>query len=791
MNDLALTSIISLLGPEGRAALEPLAARLDPGAPLSPFQRRVLLETSLLDGQSLVIASPTGSGKSLLADAAIAVSLRRDRGPAVYLTPTRTLATERATTLAHLLAPAGFRVSLSTRDSREDDEAILTGRTDVLVCTYEKAAALALRSRSWAENAALLVVDELQLLYTPQRGPRAQVLLHWWLGRDRQPSVLGLTSSPKAARRFARRFSLPCVENNERLAPLARLTLRMDERTLHWDEPVDPPSFATPDGWPPHFGDETPLGAYLAQVLEPFEKPALIFCPTRRCAQRVANQLADAVTASLDAPTTDRESPESVSLAFADLLRHRVGLHTAAQTRLERRLVEEELRAGNLACVVATTTLAEGVNLGVRTVVLLPGMEHLSADQIENIAGRAGRPGAGAGHVLTLQSGRRNQRSWNNADYLPPEKPASDLEILSFHLALSGAGNLEAAAARLDWPAEALHRALQRGNGHGLWELDAEDRPKLTTAGRLFAAGGITMETLASWRSVLRRFPRLDEGPAFAFLAIGGSPASERLPLLSPERQGARWLVELGDALHREDTSLARYFLRFLDDPAGLSRRVHQGAKGTLALLAHEAGIPLSDVARTFGIPPGTLEEFFDEARLLKTRLREFATANGTTAVAAPTIPVASSPPSRALVLDRQDWTPSPPDPAPILEIQRGGTGRVRFRGRALQLTRIQFRLLDLLARHAGDGVAYERIEDYVWPDAKVERQQVSFHKKRLENRLLGEDGGDLIETLASWGLRLALEPSQVRFREAPPALVLEACPAPEHSHPLVESVCL
>ena len=87
--------------------------------------------------------------------------------------------------------------------------------------------------------------------------------------------------------------------------------------------------------------------------------------------------------------------------------------------------------------------------------------------------------------------------------------------------------------------------------------------------------------------------------------------------------------------------------------------------------------------------------------------------------------------------------------------------------------------MLELLARQAGEGVPYERLERYVWPDAKVERQQVSYHRRKLEEVLaeVTERSDRFIETHASWGLRLCLSKNEIRIEEKPGNGLLESPP--------------
>ncbi|MCC7392784.1 winged helix-turn-helix domain-containing protein [Candidatus Sumerlaeota bacterium] len=100
------------------------------------------------------------------------------------------------------------------------------------------------------------------------------------------------------------------------------------------------------------------------------------------------------------------------------------------------------------------------------------------------------------------------------------------------------------------------------------------------------------------------------------------------------------------------------------------------------------------------------------------------------------------------------------------LVIRRASTGIVVFDGREVLLTPLQFRMLAFLAEHAGEGMPYERIEQVVWDGVIVERQQIGFHRRRLEEKLQGgaREAETLIETHPRWGIRLRLSREQVRF---------------------------
>src|SRR5690606_31106884 len=127
-------------------------------------------------------------------------------------------------------------------------------------------------------------------------------------------------------------------------------------------------------------------------------------------------------------------------------------------------------------------------------------------------------------------------------------------------------------------------------------------------------------------------------------------------------------------------------------------------------------------------------------------------------------------PPPRPAAGEPDPASPPPPGPGdgapPELRLLAPATGVIRFGGQCVRLTRLQFRLLEILARAPEEGVAYERIARHGWPDAGVGRQQVGFHRRRLEERLLeaAPCPGPLFETMASWGLRILLPAECIRL---------------------------
>lgn len=754
----------------------PEAARRLAPWPLFGGQRELLRESGVLAGRSALVLAPTGSGKSVVGEAAMLRALAGD-GMVFWLVTTRALARERAATLAEALGPPGIRVAASTRDDRLADEDIRAGRVDVVVTVYEKARSLFLTSPAARQLTALVVADECHLLEEPVRGPAARLLLATWRSANPQLAVVGLTAELRRPESVAELMGASIHRRAGRPVPLREGHLDLRTGNLTWKCPESGRGGSRLITVPGHLPD---AGAPpLSSLLGHFEEPVLFCFPTRKETWQAAQELLDGLPLRDDG---DLAGESDVSAPLRDLLARGAGLHMAEISRAERRLVERLLAAGKLRACITTTTLAEGVNLPFRTVVAFEGERGWwRPAALRHLLGRAGRPGSGPG--LAIMAGYGEGPSGSLAKALSAdgngEEPRETLQLAAFALAARGSlGKGELLPALQEaipgLTEQGLDYLLRQGQQYGFWEPRwTETGPlfALLGVGRLLAEGGVEPETLAGWRTMLRRFSAGGGSTAMAFLTLGAAQgAVVPVPLDPEERQARLWPGRLLELLEGDDSPLARYFRDFLEMQADLPRRLHQAAKAVCLLEDWRAGIPPGELAAAYRFALGLLEDFLDTARFLLGQLRKLGREMGLRGLDVEELP--SSPPDSERAAhpapDLREATLEEPAPAePELIICEGATGEVVLQGREVSLSPRQFRLLELLARRAGEGVPYEHLEQHVWPDAQVERQQISYHRRVLERRLREEAGwpGPLIETRPAWGLRLRLGKERIRFR--------------------------
>src|SRR5271154_5001151 len=153
------------------------------------------VEAGLLDGKSLLVASPTASGKTLIGALAAYKRIVEEHRKVVYLSPLRALASEKYAEFRTLLERFGVRCVISTGDFDSAGEALKN--YDLLILTNEKFDSLLRHGISWLPDVGLFISDEVHLAGSGDRGPTLEMILtkviH--LGLDAQLISLSATIS--------------------------------------------------------------------------------------------------------------------------------------------------------------------------------------------------------------------------------------------------------------------------------------------------------------------------------------------------------------------------------------------------------------------------------------------------------------------------------------------------------------------------------------------------------------------------------------------------------------------
>ncbi|WP_237571093.1 DEAD/DEAH box helicase [Mycolicibacterium lacusdiani] len=347
------------------------------GTALYPAQEEALIE--LVSGSNVVLATPTGSGKSLVATGALYAALAGGR-TSYYTAPIKALVSEKFFALCGVFGAEN--VGMLTGDAAVNSSA------PIIACTAEVLANIALREGADADI-GFVVMDEFHFYGDPDRGwawqvpllelPRAQFLL--------MSATLGDVTFLREdlTRRTGRPTAL--VANAERPVPLFY-------------------SYAT-----------TPMHETIGELLGTKQAPIYVVHFTQASALERAQALmsVNVCTKEEKAAIADLIGAFRFSSAFGTtlsrLVRHGIGVHHAGMLPKYRRLVEQLAQAGLLKVICGTDTLGVGINVPIRTVVFSALSKYdgtrtrlLSAREFHQIAGRAGRAGYDTAGTVVVQA---------------------------------------------------------------------------------------------------------------------------------------------------------------------------------------------------------------------------------------------------------------------------------------------------------------------------------------------------------------------------------------------------
>ena len=371
---------------------------------LLPIQEKAVLEGNVLNGDSVVGSGPTGCGKTFIAEMAATHAATQGRRT-FYLAPTKALAEAVHHRFSRTYAPLGLRVEVSTQDRRSADRRIARGDFDIAVTVPEKLWSMMLASPALLRSVGALVVDELQMVGDPERGPCLELLLAKFLQAG-AVQIVGLSAVLSNGRELADWLGARLVEEHRRPVEL-RKGVWCAGRFAYYEH--NSRAAGEEDMAPAEQEDASALHTIVALAAELAARgePTLVFLRDRLSSVRAAQEAA----VIGDCPPAERalealrELPRTQATeTLAELLQSSVAFHNADLHFSERRLVEEAFVSGEVLCLFCTTTLALGVNLPARNVIVeplkwqaapdgAPSLAPMPQADFENMAGRAGRLG--------------------------------------------------------------------------------------------------------------------------------------------------------------------------------------------------------------------------------------------------------------------------------------------------------------------------------------------------------------------------------------------------------------
>ncbi|PRB14856.1 RNA helicase [Microbacterium sp. MYb62] len=347
------------------------------GISLYPAQDEAVIE--IVSGNNLILSTPTGTGKSLVAIGAHFTALVAGRRT-YYTAPIKALVSEKFFALVDVFGAEN--VGMVTGDSSVNPDA------PIICCTAEILANLSLRQGTDAD-VGQVVMDEFHFYADPDRGWAWQVPL---LELPQAQFIL---------------MSATLGDVTELAADLTRRTGRETATVTGVERPV-----------PLHFFYETtPIHETIDDLLSTGQAPIYVVHFSQAAAMERAQALSSTKVAT-------REQRDEIAALIAEFrfttafgktlsrfLRAGIGVHHAGMLPKYRRLVEQLAQRGLLRVICGTDTLGVGINVPIRTVLLTAltkfdgtRMRQLNAREFHQIAGRAGRAGYDTAGTVVAQA---------------------------------------------------------------------------------------------------------------------------------------------------------------------------------------------------------------------------------------------------------------------------------------------------------------------------------------------------------------------------------------------------
>jgi superfamily II RNA helicase len=350
------------------------------GTPLYPAQEEALIE--LVSGANVVLATPTGSGKSLVATGAQYAALAAGRR-SYYTAPIKALVSEKFFALCGVFGAAN--VGMLTGDAAVNRDA------PIIACTAEVLANIALRegNEGIGREHPLVVMDEFHFYGDPDRGWAWQVPL----------------------------LELPGAQFLLMSATLGDVTFLREDLTRRTGRPTALVANAVRPVPLHHYYATTPMHETIQELLDTQQAPVYVVHFTQASALERAQALMSVNVATKEQKTAIAEMiggfrfSSAFGTTLSRLVRHGIGVHHAGMLPKYRRLVEQLAQAGLLKVICGTDTLGVGINVPIRTVVFSALSKYdgtrtrlLQVREFHQIAGRAGRAGYDTAGTVVVQA---------------------------------------------------------------------------------------------------------------------------------------------------------------------------------------------------------------------------------------------------------------------------------------------------------------------------------------------------------------------------------------------------
>jgi len=330
------------------------------------------VKAGVLERKNLLLTTPTASGKTLVAMLTAGKTVLEGLGKVVYLTPLRALANEKYNDFKAFerltkIDGKNVRVLISTGDYDSSGESL--GAGDILILTNEKFDSIIRHGVSWIDSVKLFVTDEIHVVGDDDRGPTLEMTVTKILSYAHEAQVLALSATVKNSKELANWLRARLVDTRWRPIKLVEGIYQYGE--INFSDGSIRKIKPTNRGYA--------IDVAIDTVAEGGQ--SLIFTETRRMAVSLAlkasevtqhyltkDEVEEAKELSKDIISAGEET--DLSRTLSKVIEKGTAFHHAGLAGRHRSIVEDGFKKGLIKILTATPTLAAGVNLPARRVVI-------------------------------------------------------------------------------------------------------------------------------------------------------------------------------------------------------------------------------------------------------------------------------------------------------------------------------------------------------------------------------------------------------------------------------------
>ncbi|WFO76381.1 DEAD/DEAH box helicase [Desulfurococcaceae archaeon MEX13E-LK6-19] len=379
----------------------------------NPVQEKAI-EAGLFSGKNILVSSPTASGKTLIAELALVKAFLEGK-MGVYLTPLKALASEKYEEFK-VWESIGAKIGISTGDYESPGEYL--GRYNIVVATYERFDSLLRLKPWWLRRVGVVVIDELHMVSDGERGPVLEMIIARIKMMD-NVQLIGLSATIGNSLELSRWLGAELVNIDWRPVKLVEGVYDRKAKAIFFSDGRVEKIV--------HRLSNNILSVVLQSITNGYQ--VLVFIHNRKRTENYAAELVNHM--NLLEHTLDKkrlgeyveklkqESPSRMEAEkLGNLIMHGVAYHHAGLSMAARRIVEEAFRERLIKAVFATPTLAAGVNLPARRVIVSikrydPSSRRnrdIPVFEYKQMAGRAGRPKYDPyGEAIIIDAGKREE----------------------------------------------------------------------------------------------------------------------------------------------------------------------------------------------------------------------------------------------------------------------------------------------------------------------------------------------------------------------------------------------